>query len=95
MLQIAFPGVTCESFRALQEYLYTGQSSTLDTVDCMELIELANRMCVPRLLTITESFVVKQLTAAEEEDKDVVEDVLMLLEPAQVSLARTSWGYSY
>ena len=73
------------TFRALQEYLYTGQCPSLSKVDCLELIELANRLCVPRLLAITEAFIVRELTAAEEQGKDVVEDVLMLLEPAQVS----------
>ena len=83
--QVPFPGVGKDTFIALQEYLYTGQCPVLRDIDCIELIELANRLCLPRLLALTELYIVRELTQYDEVGKDVVEDVLTLLEPAQVS----------
>ncbi|KAK2166216.1 hypothetical protein NP493_1329g00003 [Ridgeia piscesae] len=54
LFQIQFPGVTRDTFLALLYYLYTGQRPLLVNVDCVELIELANRLCLPRLLALTE-----------------------------------------
>ena len=55
-------------------------------VGCLELIEVANRLCQSRLIAIAEQFVVRELMAADEAGQDVTEEVLALLEPAQVYL---------
>jgi len=60
-------------------------------VDCgfvtrsIELIELANRLCQPQFVELIESTIIDQLNTSAAADQDVIESVLHLLEPAQVS----------
>lgn len=49
----------------------------------MELIELANRLCLPQFLAFVEQSIVSELTTAEKSDQNITEEVLMYLEPAQ------------
>lgn len=83
-LQIPFPGITVETFCALQEYLYTGESPCISGVDCLTLIEVANRLCLPRLVSMVEASVVAQLQAYENKD-EMLQDALILMEPAEVT----------
>ena len=53
------------------------------------MIELANRLCLQRLLSLTEQAVVAQLSVANEW-RDITEDVLTLLEPAQVTTSSSN-----
>ena len=85
LFQIQFPGVTRDTFLALLYYLYTGQRPLLVNVDCVELIELANRLCLPRLLALTERHLVDALTAAEKDGNDIIEDVIFTLTSVQVN----------
>lgn len=39
--------------QAVLEYLYTNQLSPMTDLDPMELIALANRLCLPRLIALT------------------------------------------
>ena len=39
--------------QAVLEYLYTNQLSPMADLDPMELIALANRLCLPRLIALT------------------------------------------
>ena len=73
-----------ETFTALQEFLYTDRCRHLDTVDSLELIELANRLCLPRLLAMTEEHIVQKLQQVELCGREIYEEVLWLIEPAQV-----------
>jgi hypothetical protein len=50
----------------------------------MELIELANRMCLPRLVAAIETAMVDVLSADVKMGEDVTEIALNCLEPAQV-----------
>ena len=74
-----------ETFHALQEYLYTGESQLLDNVDCLALIELANRLCLPRLVNMVELVVQRQLQDCQDKDELVV-DALTLIQPAEVRI---------
>ena len=85
LFQIQFPGVTRDTFLALLHYLYTGQRPLLVNVDCVELIELANRLCLPRLLALTERHLVEALTAAEKDGNEIIEDVIFTLTSVQVN----------
>jgi len=82
----------CETFQLLLEFLYTGTTSVECVVDsfsmsrCMDLIEVANRLCQPSLVAHVESVVVDVLSHAADSRKDVTDIVLSLLEPAQVTL---------
>lgn len=48
-----FPNTTRSSMRAVLEYLYTGRFCSRPDLDAMELIVLANRLCLPHLVALT------------------------------------------
>lgn len=73
-------------FLAVREFLYTGDCPSGATLNCLGIIEAADRLCLPRLVRLVEAAVVDDLTTANKEGEDIIEDVLKLLEPAQVSL---------
>ena len=88
---MSFPGVVCETFQLLLEFLYTGTTSVECVADslslsrCMDLIEVANRLCQPSLVGHVESVIVETLSVAADSCKDLTDVVLTLLEPAQVT----------
>lgn len=53
VLQVLFPNTTQSCMRAVLEYLYTGQFCSRPDLDAMELIVLANRLCLPHLVALT------------------------------------------
>lgn len=73
-------------FLAIREFLYTGECSTGATLNCLGIIEAANRFCLPRLVRVVEARVCEDLTEADKEGEDIIEDVIRLLEPAQVCI---------
>lgn len=80
-----FPGVAQDTFVQLLVYLYTDDlSGTVSYVKCLELLEVANRLCLQRLITFIEQRVVEQLSVKCGTDGDVVEHCLRLLEPCKV-----------
>ena len=81
--QVSFPGVRHSTFRQLLHYLYTDTlpHGILDT-DWLPLIELANRLCLPRLVALVEQSVVLDL--GQESLFHVLPLALQLLEPCQV-----------
>jgi len=95
-VQVSFPGVVCETFRSLLEFLYTGTTSVECVADnfsmsrCMDLIEVADRLCQPSLVAHVESVVVDVLSLAADSRKNLTDIVLSLLEPAQVTAWRLS-----
>jgi hypothetical protein len=48
------------------------------------LIELADRLCLPRLVTLVEDAVIKQMEANFEKGEDNTEDALRIIQPCQV-----------
>ena len=46
---VKLPGVRCFAFRELLLYLYTDRapSDRLSAANCLSVIELANRLCLP------------------------------------------------
>ncbi|KAJ1525452.1 hypothetical protein ONE63_010263 [Megalurothrips usitatus] len=82
---IAFPGVAQDTFMQLLTYLYTDElSGSVSYLKCIELLEVANRLCLHRLITLIEKRVVDQLTLKCEKEGDVVEHCLRLLEPCKL-----------
>ena len=51
--QVLFPNTTRSCMRAVLEYLYTGRFCSRADLDAMELIVLANRLCLPHLVALT------------------------------------------
>lgn len=84
--QIIFPGVTEYSFHKLLCYLYTDEIPQISANKCLNLLELANRLCLPRLLNLIECRVIEDLTKISQiESGETVEHCLKLLEPVKVS----------
>ncbi|XP_034254975.1 rho-related BTB domain-containing protein 1 isoform X2 [Thrips palmi] len=82
---IMFPGVAQDTFIQLLVYLYTDDiSGTVSYLKCLELLEVANRLCLQRLITLIEQKVVEQLSVRCGTDGDVVEHCLRLLEPCKL-----------
>ena len=87
LFQIQLPGVSTSAFTCLQEYLYTDCISLGGTEDkslAIELIELANRMCLPRMMALIQQALCAQLNKEEDGGGDITEDMVQLLESAQV-----------
>ncbi|XP_069140468.1 LOW QUALITY PROTEIN: rho-related BTB domain-containing protein 1-like [Argopecten irradians] len=94
---IPLPELTSEVFIVLQEYLYTDKIRSLESVDQLALIAVANRFCLPRLISLVEEYVVMELSRAAHRDEDILEEVLMLIEPAQFhnALQLAEWCQHY
>ena len=84
--QVVLPGLTRDVFLAVREFLYTGDCPSAATLNCLGIIEAADRLCLPRLIRLVEAAVVDDLTVADKDGEDIIEDVLKLLEPTQVSI---------
>ncbi|MGH0177868.1 UNVERIFIED_CONTAM: hypothetical protein FKN15_076011 [Acipenser sinensis] len=93
VLQVLFPNTTRSCMRAVLEYLYTGQFCSRADLDAMELIVLANRLCLPHLVALTELYTVTVLMESALMGADVDGDVLVYLEMAQFHCAHqlTDW----
>ena len=83
--QISLPGISQDIFLAIREFLYTGECPASATLNCLGIIEVANRLCLPRLVTLVEAQVVEDLANEDKNGEDIIEDVLTLLEPAKVN----------
>uniref|UniRef100_A0A673H6E4 Uncharacterized protein n=2 Tax=Sinocyclocheilus rhinocerous TaxID=307959 RepID=A0A673H6E4_9TELE len=79
--------------QAVLEYLYTGCFCSRPDLDAMELIILANRLCLPHLVALTELHTVTVLKEAADMGTDIDGDVLVYLEMAQFHCAYqlTDW----
>ncbi|KAK7477492.1 hypothetical protein BaRGS_00031256 [Batillaria attramentaria] len=90
---VSFSGVNCDTFRALMEYIYTGEVTSLGSADCMSLIVTANRLCLPRLVNLAEAYIVSELQRTDRKVPDCVEEAALLLEPCELHNANqlTRW----
>ncbi|UYV78139.1 RHOBTB1 [Cordylochernes scorpioides] len=80
---IQFPGVNRECFHQLLTYLYCDElEEGVGPQNCLALIALANRLCLPRLVALVEQRVSQELLQAA----DSTEQALRLLEPCQREL---------
>lgn len=79
------PGVTEYTFHKLLCYIYTDEIPKISSVKCLNLLELANRLCLPRFLNLIEVRVIEDLTKISQDDMgEAVELSLTLLEPVKV-----------
>ncbi|XP_078095744.1 rho-related BTB domain-containing protein 2 isoform X3 [Mustelus asterias] len=85
--EVYFPNTYKSCMQAVLEYLYTGQFCSSPDLDSMELIVLANRLCLPHLVALTEQYTVMGLIEATHLGVDIDGDVLLLLEMAQFHCA--------
>ncbi|KAM7358564.1 rho-related BTB domain containing isoform 2-T2 [Cochliomyia hominivorax] len=95
---IVFPGVTIYTFHKLLCYLYTDEIPHISAAKCLNLLELANRLCLPRLLNLVECRVIEDLTMiSQKETTETVDHCLKLLEPVKLHNADqlAEWCMSY
>ena len=72
------------AFQEVQYYLYTDLSPRVNPLNCLLVLELANRLVLPRLINLLEQTVIQQLKNSAEQE--VFIEVLELLEPSQVPI---------
>lgn len=94
---IHFPGTNKECFLALREFLYTDGLAPEGHIDCLGIIEIGNRFCLPRLVKLVEASVVEDFTVGIGEGEDILEEVLHILETAQLHNADglSDWCLKY
>uniref|UniRef100_A0A182PPG4 BTB domain-containing protein n=1 Tax=Anopheles epiroticus TaxID=199890 RepID=A0A182PPG4_9DIPT len=95
---IVLPGVTEYTFHKLLCYLYTDEIPPISADKCLNLLELANRLCLPRLLNLVECRVIEDLLRmSQNETSEAVEHCLRLLEPVKLHNAHqlAEWCMSY
>lgn len=95
---IVLPGVTEYTFHKLLCYMYTDEIPPISADKCLNLLELANRLCLPRLLNLVECRVIEDLTRmSQNETSEAVEHCLRLLEPVKLHNAHqlAEWCMSY
>ncbi|XP_004591421.1 rho-related BTB domain-containing protein 2 isoform X2 [Ochotona princeps] len=85
--EVVFPYTSKSCMRAVLEYLYTGMFTSTPDLDDMKLIILANRLCLPHLVALTEQYTVTGLMEATQMMVDIDGDVLVFLELAQFHCA--------
>ncbi|XP_055371909.1 rho-related BTB domain-containing protein 1 isoform X3 [Condylostylus longicornis] len=95
---IVFPGVTTYTFHKLLCYIYTDEIPSISAEKCLNLLELANRLCLPRLINLVECRVIDDLTRiSQNETNETVNHCLKLLEPVKLYNAHqlAEWCMSY
>ncbi|XP_037876620.1 rho-related BTB domain-containing protein 1 [Bombyx mori] len=88
---ISLPGVKIYAFHILLCYMYTDKIPSVESARCLELLELANRFCMNRLVNLVEYKVIEELRHKDRvrgHEDEVVEIALSLLEPAKLHNAR-------
>lgn len=74
------------SFHKLLCYLYVDEIPPIAADKCFNLLELANRLCLPRLLNLVERRVIEDLMKLSQiESAETIEHCLKMLEPVKVS----------
>lgn len=80
-----FPNVTEYTFHKFLCYLYLDEIPSISTDKCLNLLEFANRLCLPRLLNLVECRVIEDLTRISlNETSEAVQHCLDLLEAVKV-----------
>ncbi|KPJ07310.1 Rho-related BTB domain-containing protein 1 [Papilio machaon] len=89
---ISFPGVKMYAFQILLCYIYSDKIPSVEPTRCLELLELANRLCMNRLVNLIEARVIEHLQHQDRvcgEEDQVVEICLSLLEPVKLHNAHS------
>ncbi|XP_075391256.1 rho-related BTB domain-containing protein 1 isoform X1 [Tenrec ecaudatus] len=81
--EVYLPNINKMSMQSVLDYLYTKQLSPNLDLDPLELIALANRLCLPHLVALAEQHAVQELTKAAMNGVGIDGEVLSYLELAQ------------
>lgn len=91
--EVSIPNTTCACMRAVLEYLYCGVLTPSPELEPMDLIILANRLCLPRLVALTEQHAVEELLQFSVKGVDIDGHVLAYLELAQFHNAKQLFAW--
>uniref|UniRef100_A0A8C9XJP5 Rho-related BTB domain-containing protein 1 n=1 Tax=Sander lucioperca TaxID=283035 RepID=A0A8C9XJP5_SANLU len=86
--EVSIPDTSTACMRGTLEFLYCGMLTPCSGLDPMELIILANRLCLPRLVALTEQHAVDELLQLAAKGGDIDGQVLAYLELAQFHNAK-------
>uniref|UniRef100_A0A672SY71 Rho-related BTB domain-containing protein 1 n=1 Tax=Sinocyclocheilus grahami TaxID=75366 RepID=A0A672SY71_SINGR len=86
--EVSIPNTSCACMRAVLEFLYCGVLTPCPELEPMDLIILANRLCLPRLVALTEQHAVEELLQLSVKGVDIDGHVLAYLEMAQFHNAK-------
>uniref|UniRef100_A0A8C6PG89 Rho-related BTB domain-containing protein 1 n=1 Tax=Nothobranchius furzeri TaxID=105023 RepID=A0A8C6PG89_NOTFU len=81
--EVSIPNTSVACMRGVLEFLYCGLLTPCPGLEPMELIILANRLCLPRLVAFTEQHAVDELLQQAMKGIDIDGQVLAYLELAQ------------
>ncbi|XP_053560366.1 rho-related BTB domain-containing protein 2 isoform X2 [Bombina bombina] len=95
--EVSLPCTMSSCLRAVLEYLYLGHFSPGSDLDCMELLALTNRLCLPHLQAMTEQHAVDELLNTFVQGADIDGEVLHYLQMAQFHNAKqlADWCLHY
>ncbi|GAA6109039.1 rho related BTB domain containing 4 isoform X1 [Tachysurus ichikawai] len=86
--EVSIPDTSTACMRAVLEYLYCGLLTPCPELEPIDLIILANRLCLPRLVALTEQHAVEELLQWAVKGADIDGQVLAYLEMAQFHNAK-------
>lgn len=86
--EVSIPNTSCACMRAVLEFLYCGVLTPCPELEPMDLIILANRLCLPRLVALTEQHAIEDLLLVSVKGVDIDGHVLAYLEMAQFHNAK-------
>ncbi|CAG5922361.1 unnamed protein product [Menidia menidia] len=86
--EVSIPNTSSACMRGVLEFLYCGLLTPCPGLEPIELIVLSNRLCLPRLVALTEQHAVDELLKLTVKGVDVDGQVLAYLELAQFHNAK-------
>ncbi|XP_061071829.1 rho-related BTB domain-containing protein 1-like [Conger conger] len=86
--EVSIPSTSSACMRAVLEYLYCSCLTPCPDLQPIDLIVLANRLCLPRLVAFTEQYAVEELLQSPMKGVDIDGQVLTYLEMAQFHNAK-------
>jgi len=94
---VSMPGVQKFAFCCVQHYLYTDVTPHVTVDTCLMVLELANRLVLPRLINLIESSVILEMKIQLQNGEDVHLEALELLQPSQMYNATqlSQWCFAY
>ncbi|XP_031751066.1 rho-related BTB domain-containing protein 2-like isoform X1 [Xenopus tropicalis] len=95
--EVSLPGTSCACLHTVLEYLYLGIFCLAPALNTVDLLVLANRLCLPHLKALTEQHAVDELLASYVQGDDIDGHVLHYLEMAQFHNAKqlADWCLHY
>ncbi|XP_076853764.1 rho related BTB domain containing 4 isoform X3 [Brachyhypopomus gauderio] len=91
--EVSIPNTSTACMRAVLEYLYCGLLAPCHELEPMDLIILANRLCLPRLVALTEQHAVEEILQWAVKGADIDGQVLTYLEMAQFHNAKQLFSW--